>query len=120
LWSLIHQVFVQILKKILWRTRNKLLDQISDNFSLFSISKKYAKIQQPKFFLEFHLLTQSEFFTFLISMETIEYEEDTVVVVVGVDFGTSRSGCAFVPLNDNSEPVRLINKFCIQNLNQKV
>jgi RNase H-fold protein (predicted Holliday junction resolvase) len=44
-------------------------------------------------------------------METIEYEEDTVVVVVGVDFGTSRSGFAFSWLNDTSDTVLKINKF---------
>jgi hypothetical protein len=53
----------------------------------------------------------------------MEIEEDSrqpVVVVVGVDFGTSRSGFAFSWLNDTSDTILKKNKFFLLKLNQKI
>jgi hypothetical protein len=56
-------------------------------------------------------------------MDSMEIEEDSrqpVVVVVGVDFGTSRSGFAFSWLNDTSDTILKKNKFFLLKLNQKI
>jgi RNase H-fold protein (predicted Holliday junction resolvase) len=53
-------------------------------------------------------------------MEIGEDLRKPVVLVVGIDFGTSRSGFAYSKINDTTDTIYQICRFFFQNLNQKI